>query len=84
MLKKIREKFLLLEVKKYLFMKGISKEMKEKMLYEVGARARQALKNEKISSEFFYKYFFVFHKGQKYWYVHKQELKEVFKKWLTD
>lgn len=84
MLNKMRENFLLLEVKKYLFMKGISKEMKEKMLTEVGAKARQALKNRKISDEFFYKYFFVFHKGQKYWYVHKQEFREVFKKWLTD
>lgn len=84
MLNKMRENFLLLEVKKYLFMKGISKEMKEKMLDEVGARALQAFKNGKISNEFFYKYFFVFHKGQKYWYIHKQEFKKTFKKWLTD
>lgn len=83
MLKKVREKFLLLEVKKYLFMKGISKELKEKMLTEVGARAKQAFKNGKISNEFFYTYFFVFHKEQKYWQVHKHEFKKVFKKDLT-
>ena len=57
MLNKMRERFLLLEVKKYLFMEGISNDMKERMLDEVGARARQALKNRKISNEFFYKYF---------------------------
>ena len=84
MLKKVREKFLLLEVKKYLFMKGISKELKEQMLIEVGARAKQAFKNGKISNEFFYTYFFVFHKEQKYWQVHKHEFKKVFKKDLTD
>lgn len=84
MLKKVREKFLLLEVKKYLFMKGISKELKEQMLTEVGARAKQAFKNGKISSEFFYTYFFVFHKEQKYWQVHKHGFKKVFKKDLTD
>lgn len=84
MLNKMRENFLLLEVKKYLFMKGISNDMKEKMLNEVSARAIQALKNGKISNEFFYKYFFVFHKGQKYWQVHKHEFKKVFKKDLTD
>ena len=84
MLKKIREKFLLLEVRKYLFMKGISKELKEKMLNEVGAQAKQALKNGKISNEFFYTYFFVFHKEQKYWQIHKHEFKKVFKKYLTN
>lgn len=84
MLNKMRERFLLLEVKKYLFMEGISNEMKERMLDEVGARARQALKNGKISNKFFYKYFFVFHKGQNYWEIHKHEFKEVFKKGLTD
>lgn len=84
MLNKMRENFLLLEVRKYLFMEGITKEMKEKMLDEVGARARQALKNGKISNEFFYKYFFVFHKRQKYWRVHKHAFEKVFKKWLTD
>lgn len=84
MLNRMRENFLLLEVKKYLFMEGISKEMKEKMLDEVGAKARQALKNGKISNEFFYKYFFVFHKGQKYWKVHKRSFEENFKKVLTD
>lgn len=84
MLKKVREKFFLLEVKKYLFMKGISKELKEKMLTEVGARAKQAFKNGKINSEFFYTHFFVFHKEQKYWQVHKHEFKKVFKKDLTD
>lgn len=84
MLNKMREKFLLLEVKKYLFMEGISNEVKEQILDEVGARARQALKNGKISNEFFYTYFFVFHKEQKYWKIHKHEFKEVFKKYLTD
>ena len=84
MLNKMRENFLLLEVKKYLFMEGISNDMKERMLDEVGARARQAFKNGKISNEFFYKYFFVFHKGQKYWKVHKRNFEENFKKVLTD
>ena len=84
MLNKMREKFLLLEVKKYLFMEGISNDIKERMLDEVGARAKQAFKNGKISNEFFYTYFFVFHKEQKYWKVHKYEFKKVFKKDLTD
>ena len=81
MITKIREKFLEKDIQKLLLMEDSP--AKYLALDSLKSQAVQMYKSGKISQKFFYSTFFTFHKDQKFWEIHKEEMRKILKKQLT-
>lgn len=81
MITKIREKFLEKDIRKLLLMENSP--AKDLALNSLKSQAIEMYKSGKISQKFFYSTFFTFHKDQKFWEIHKEEMRKILKKQLT-
>jgi len=78
MITKIREKLLEKDIQKLLLMEDSP--AKDLALDSLKSQAVQMYKSGKISQKFFYSTFFTFHKDQKFWKIHKEEMRKILKK----
>ena len=81
MITKIREKFLKKDIQKFLLMEDSP--AKDLALNSLKSQAIQMYKSGQISQKFFYSTFFTFHKDQKFWEIHRDEMRKILKKQLT-
>lgn len=81
MITKIREKYLVKDIRKFLSM--ADSPARDLALNSLKSQAVQMYKEGKISKNFFYNTFFTFHKDQNFWEIHKEEMRKILKKQLT-